>query len=135
MRERSTAVRLQTATVEAFGRPLVMHKRDIPTPGAGQMLVETGACGVCRTELHAARGGWPVKPSLPFVPDHEGIGLVAAIGAGVTGAKEGDRVGVPWLYSACRTLRVLPFGLGDGVRPGSDDPVAAVRAAAGRIAR
>ncbi len=43
----------------------------------------------------------PLKPQLPFIPGHEGIGRVAAIGAGVTIVKEGDRVGVPWLHSAC----------------------------------
>ena len=42
-----------------------------------------------------------MKPTLPFTPGHEGIGLVAAVGSGVTIVKEGDRVGVPWLYSAC----------------------------------
>jgi alcohol dehydrogenase, propanol-preferring len=42
-----------------------------------------------------------VKPALPFIPGHEAIGLVAAVGSGVTMVKEGDRVGVPWLYSAC----------------------------------
>jgi alcohol dehydrogenase, propanol-preferring len=42
-----------------------------------------------------------VKPTLPFIPGHEAIGLVVAVGSGVTIVKEGDRVGVPWLYSAC----------------------------------
>jgi propanol-preferring alcohol dehydrogenase len=56
---------------------------------------------VCHTDLHAARGDWPLKPTLPFIPGHEAIGLVAAVGSGVTVVKEGDRVGVPWLYSAC----------------------------------
>jgi len=56
---------------------------------------------VCHTDIHAAYGDWPVKPQLPFIPGHEGIGRVAAIGAGVTIVKEGDRVGVPWLHSAC----------------------------------
>ena len=74
---------------------------DIPTPGSGQILVKTEACGVCHTDLHAAHGDWPLKPTLPFIPGHEGIGLVAAVGSGVTIVKEGDRVGVPWLYSAC----------------------------------
>jgi len=63
--------------------------------------VKTEACGVCHTDLHAARGDWPVKPTLPFVPGHEGIGVVVALGAGVTAVKMGERVGVPWLYSAC----------------------------------
>jgi D-arabinose 1-dehydrogenase-like Zn-dependent alcohol dehydrogenase len=74
---------------------------DIPSPGAGQILVKTEACGVCHTDLHAAHSDWPVKPALPFIPGHEAIGRVAVTGSGVTIVKEGDRVGVPWLYSAC----------------------------------
>ena len=93
--------KMQAAVVEQFGKPLVLQEWDIPTPGPGQILVKTEACGVCHTDLHAARGDWPVKPTLPFIPGHEGIGLVVAVGAGVTIVKEGDRVGVPWLYSAC----------------------------------
>ena len=92
---------MNVALVEVFGRPLVFRERDIPSPGPGQILVKTEACGVCHTDLHAAHGDWPLKPALPFVPGHEGIGLVCALGSGVTAVKEGDRVGVPWLYSAC----------------------------------
>jgi propanol-preferring alcohol dehydrogenase len=93
--------KMQAAQVEQFGKPLVLKELDIPTPGAGQILVKTEACGVCHTDLHAANGDWPLKPGLPFTPGHEGIGIVAALGPGVTAVKEGDRVGVPWLYSAC----------------------------------
>jgi propanol-preferring alcohol dehydrogenase len=93
--------KMHAAVVEQFGKPLVLQEWDIPTPGPGQILVKTEACGVCHTDLHAAKGDWPVKPSLPFIPGHEAIGLVVALGAGVTIVKEGDRVGVPWLYSAC----------------------------------
>ncbi len=93
--------KMQAAVVEAFGKPLSLREWAIPDVGPGQILVKTEACGVCHTDLHAAHGDWPVKPSLPFIPGHEGIGLVAAIGAGVTAVKEGDRVGVPWLFSAC----------------------------------
>lgn len=89
------------AVVEAFDKPLVLREWDMPSPQAGQILVKTEACGVCHTDLHAARGDWPVKPAPPFIPGHEGIGRVAAVGAGVTNVKDGDRVGVPWLYSAC----------------------------------
>ena len=95
------ARKMQAAVVEQFGKPLVFRELDISSPGAGQILVKTEACGVCHTDLHAAHGDWPVKPTLPFTPGHEGIGLVAAVGSGVTIVKEGDRVGVPWLYSAC----------------------------------
>jgi len=92
---------MQVAVVEQFGKPLEIQEWDIPSPGPGQILVKTEACGVCHTDLHAACGDWPLKPTLPFIPGHEGIGLVAAIGSGVTAVREGDRVGVPWLYSAC----------------------------------
>ena len=92
---------MQAAVVEAFGQPLQLRQVAIPKPGPGQILVKTEACGVCHTDLHAAGGDWPLKPGLPFIPGHEGIGLVVALGEGVTAVKEGDRVGVPWLYSAC----------------------------------
>jgi len=95
------SAKMHAAVVEQFGKPLVFREYDIPTPGAGQILVKTEACGVCHTDLHAAKGDWPVKPTPPFTPGHEGIGRVAAVGAGVTVVKAGDRVGVPWLYSAC----------------------------------
>ena len=92
---------MQAAVVEAFGAPLAMQEWAIPVPSVGEILVKTEACGVCHTDLHAANGDWPVKPKLPFIPGHEAIGIVVALGNGVTNVKEGDRVGVPWLYSAC----------------------------------
>ena len=92
---------MHAAVVEQFGKPLMFREVDIPTPGPGQILVKTEACGVCHTDLHAATGDWPLKPKVPFIPGHEAIGRVVALGAGVTIVKEGDRVGVPWLYSAC----------------------------------
>lgn len=92
---------MQAAQVAQFGQPLVLRELEVPSPGPGRILVKTEACGVCHTDLHAASGDWPLKPALPFTPGHEGIGIVSALGAGVTAVKEGDRVGVPWLYSAC----------------------------------
>jgi propanol-preferring alcohol dehydrogenase len=92
---------MQAAVVEQFGKPLVIREWHVPSPGPGQILVEIEACGVCHTDLHAAQGDWPVKPALPFIPGHEAIGRVVALGSHVTLVKEGDRVGVPWLYSAC----------------------------------
>ena len=58
--------------------------------------------GVCHTDLHAAKGNWPVKPAPPFVPRHEGVGTVVEAGSDVKRIKEGDRVKVPWLYTAPR---------------------------------
>ena len=92
---------MQAAQVEQFGQPLVLREVPVPRPGPGQILVKTEACGVCHTDLHAASGDWPLKPPLPFTPGHEGIGIVVALGSGVSAVKEGERVGVPWLYSAC----------------------------------
>jgi propanol-preferring alcohol dehydrogenase len=92
---------MQAAVVTQFGQPLVLREWNIPGPGPGQILVKTEACGVCHTDLHAANGDWPLKPTPPFIPGHEAIGRVVALGAGVAGIEEGARVGVPWLYSAC----------------------------------
>ena len=92
---------MKAAVVRAFHQPLVIEQVPIPVPGPGEVLVRVAASGVCHTDLHAADGDWPVKPHPPFIPGHEGVGTVAALGAGVRGLKEGDRVGVPWLHSAC----------------------------------
>ena len=94
-------VTMNAAVVRHFGSPLVLEEWAVPSPGPDQILIKTEACGVCHTDLHAAKGDWPIKPTLPFIPGHEAIGTVTAIGASVTGVKEGDLVGVPWLYSAC----------------------------------
>lgn len=93
--------KMRAAVVEAFGKPLVLREWDKPTAGPGQIVIKTEACGVCHTDLHAASGDWPLKPALPFIPGHEAIGHIIEVGAGVTQLKEGDHVGVPWLYSAC----------------------------------
>lgn len=92
---------MKAAVVHEFGKPLVIEEVPVPEVPPGQVLVKVVASGVCHTDLHAADGDWPVKPSLPFIPGHEGVGYVAAVGAGVTHVKEGDRVGVPWLHTAC----------------------------------
>lgn len=94
-------VRMPAAVVEAFGEKLVFKDFDVPTPGPDQILIKSEACGVCHTDVHAAKGNWPIKPALPFMPGHEAIGIVVAMGDSVTSIKMGERVGVPWLYSAC----------------------------------
>jgi len=92
---------MKAAVVREFGAPLTIDEVPVPEPGPGQIQVKIEASGVCHTDLHAADGDWPVKPTLPFIPGHEGVGFVSAVGSGVTRVKEGDRVGVPWLYTAC----------------------------------
>ena len=96
-----TAKSMKAAVVRDFGKPLVIEEVKTPEPGPGEIQVKIEACGVCHTDLHAAHGDWPVRPNPPFIPGHEGVGFVSGVGAGVTHVKEGDRVGVPWLYSAC----------------------------------
>jgi propanol-preferring alcohol dehydrogenase len=92
---------MKAAVVHKFGQPLAIDELPVPDPKEGQALVKIEASGVCHTDLHAAEGDWPVKPSLPFVPGHEGAGVIAALGSGVKHLKEGDRVGIAWLHSAC----------------------------------
>ncbi|NWN82289.1 MAG: alcohol dehydrogenase AdhP [Halomonas sp.] len=92
---------MQAAVVRKFGEPLAIEEAAIPRPQQGEILVKVAATGVCHTDLHAAHGDWPVRPEPPFIPGHEGVGHIVAVGDGVSHVKEGDRVGVPWLYSAC----------------------------------
>jgi alcohol dehydrogenase, propanol-preferring len=92
---------MKAAVVRAFGKPLAIEELPVPEPGANEILVKMEATGVCHTDLHAVDGDWPVKPSPPFTPGHEGIGYVVAAGRDVKHVKEGDLVGTPWLYSAC----------------------------------
>ncbi|EOV9568775.1 alcohol dehydrogenase AdhP [Cronobacter turicensis] len=94
-------MKMKAAVVKAFGQPLEIQEVLVPEVTPGKVLVKIAATGVCHTDLHAAEGDWPVKPNPPFIPGHEGVGHVVAVGQGVTHIKEGDRVGVPWLYSAC----------------------------------
>jgi propanol-preferring alcohol dehydrogenase len=92
---------MQAAVVEKFGQPLELRELPIPSPGPGQALVKVISTGVCHTDLHAVDGDWPIKPTLPFIPGHEGAGIAVALGTGVKHLKEGDRVGIAWLGSAC----------------------------------
>lgn len=96
---------MKAAVVREFGKPLSIDEVPIPEPGPQEIQVAVQASGVCHTDLHAAEGDWPVKPNPPFIPGHEGVGFVSAVGKEVKHVKEGDRVGVPWLYSACGHCR------------------------------
>ena len=96
---------MKAAVVRELGKPLTIEEVPIPEPGPGQIQVSIRASGVCHTDLHAVEGDWPVKPQPPFIPGHEGVGFVSAVGSGVKHVKEGDRVGVPWLHTACGHCR------------------------------
>ena len=92
---------MHAAVVTEFGKDLQIQELAIPTPGPGEALVKVLTTGVCHTDLHAAEGDWPVKPTPPFIPGHEGVGEVVALGEGVTDLAVGDLVGNAWLWSAC----------------------------------
>jgi alcohol dehydrogenase, propanol-preferring len=92
---------MKAAVVRELGAPLTIEERPVPAPGPGEVLVRLRATGVCHTDLHAAHGDWPIKPRPPFVPGHEGVGVVAELGAGVTTLRVGEPVGIAWLHDAC----------------------------------
>src|ERR1700686_1948224 len=92
---------MRAAVVTDFHSPLQVKDLPIPEPGDGEVLVRVETSGLCHTDIHAAHGDWPVKPTPPFIPGHEGVGIVEKVGAGVSTPKVGDRVAMPWLGSAC----------------------------------
>ena len=101
---------MRAAVVPGFGQPLVIEDRPVPEPGPGQVVVRMEASGLCHTDIHAANGDWPVTPTVPFIPGHEGVGIVTALGDGVTSPQIGQRVAVPWLGYACGTCRYCLTG-------------------------
>jgi propanol-preferring alcohol dehydrogenase len=110
---------MRAMVLERPGSPLVLREQPVPAPGAGEILVEIAACGVCRTDLHVVDGELP-DPKLPIVPGHEIVGRVAALGAGVNGLAInglaikglalGERVGVPWLGHTCQVCAYCRSG-------------------------
>ncbi len=92
---------MKAAVVYAFDKPLKIEDVPKPKPGVGEIVVKIEAAGICHTDIHAAHGDWPVKPTLPFIPGHEGVGIIESLGPQVKGLKEGDRVALPWLGYAC----------------------------------
>lgn len=96
---------MKAAVVTEFAKSLDVREVAKPVVSDGSIVVRIEASGVCHTDLHAAEGDWPVKPTPPFIPGHEGVGIVAEVGKGVRSVKEGDRVGVPWLHTACGRCR------------------------------
>jgi propanol-preferring alcohol dehydrogenase len=93
----------RAAVVRRFHDPLSVEQVPRRELEAGQIRVKVEASGLCHTDIHAAHGDWPVKPSPPFVPGHEGVGTVVELGPGVTEVAVGERVAMPWLGYACGT--------------------------------
>jgi len=101
---------MRAAVVPELGRPLEVRDLPVPAPGPYEALVKVAYSGVCHTDLHAAHGDWPVKPSPPFIPGHEGVGTVVAVGDRVERVKVGDTVGNAWLASACGACEYCQTG-------------------------
>jgi propanol-preferring alcohol dehydrogenase len=102
---------MKAAVVHSFDRPLTIEDVPTPEPGSEQVLVRIEASGLCHTDIHAAHGEWPVKPALPFIPGHEGVGIVTELGPGNShGIAVGDRVAIPWLGYACGDCRYCNSG-------------------------
>ena len=92
---------MRAGVVRSFTTDLDVAEVPIPAVGPHEALVRVDWSGVCHTDLHAARGDWPVKPTPPFIPGHEGVGHVVSVGTDVTRVAVGDLVGNAWLWSAC----------------------------------
>ena len=102
---------MKAAVVHDFAQPLRVEEVPDPTPGEEQVLVRIEACGLCHTDIHAAHGEWPVKPAPPFIPGHEGVGIVEQVGPGNPhGLEVGMRVALPWLGYACGDCRYCNSG-------------------------
>jgi alcohol dehydrogenase, propanol-preferring len=98
-----TITTMKAAVVEDFTKPLVVKQVPKPVAGRGEIVVRIETSGLCHTDIHAAHGDWPVKPTPPFIPGHEGCGIIEQVGPGVIEVALGDRVVVPWLGYACGT--------------------------------
>lgn len=101
---------MKAAVVHDFTEPLSIEDVSKPEPESGEVLVKMETSGLCHTDIHAAHGDWPIKPKLPLIPGHEGVGIVESVGHGVTEVREGDRVAVPWLGYACGACEYCASG-------------------------
>lgn len=103
---------MKAAVVPALGAPLEIRDVPVPEPGPGQVLVRIETCGLCHTDIHAARGEWPAKPKDLLIPGHEGVGTIEAVGPGDAElpVRVGQRVALPWLGHACGHCRACVAG-------------------------
>jgi propanol-preferring alcohol dehydrogenase len=95
---------MRAMLLESARTPLALHRVEIPEPRGDELLIRVRCCGVCRTDLHVLDGELR-DPKLPLVLGHQIVGTVVALGPGVEGVVEGQRVGVPWLGRACGNCR------------------------------
>ena len=92
--------KMRAVQITRPGGPFELVEREIPQPGAGQVRIKVQACGICHSDSLVKEGHWPGL-QYPRVPGHEAVGVVDAVGAGVTQWKPGQRVGVGWHGGNC----------------------------------
>jgi D-arabinose 1-dehydrogenase-like Zn-dependent alcohol dehydrogenase len=92
--------KMRVAQVVSAKGPFEIVEREIPEPGAGSVRIKVEACGVCHSDAMTKEGLWP-GIEYPRVPGHEVAGVIDALGAGVAGWTEGQRVGVGWHGGHC----------------------------------
>jgi propanol-preferring alcohol dehydrogenase len=100
---------MQAMQLKALHQKLVCVELPDRESGPGEIRVKVAACGVCRTDLHVVDGELP-NPLIPIIPGHEIIGRIDALGAGLSGMRIGERVGVPWLGHTCGACRYCRNG-------------------------
>lgn len=91
---------MRAAVLSAIGKPFQVAEVPKPVLGPGEVLVQTRACGLCRTDLHI-QDGLAYIPDFPHISGHEPAGVVVELGEGVSQVKVGQRV-VPHLFLTCR---------------------------------
>lgn len=95
--------------------PLTIDRRALRDE---DVAIDIAFCGVCHSDLHVARNDWG-RTNYPFVPGHEIVGTVRAVGSGVTRFKVGDRVAVGTVVDSCRTCDSCREGEENYCREGS----------------
>jgi S-(hydroxymethyl)glutathione dehydrogenase/alcohol dehydrogenase len=101
-------MKIKAAILWERGQPLSIEDAELDPPGAGEILVEIMAAGVCHSDLHPARDDWPMRT--PLVLGHEGAGIVREVGAGVTRVSPDDHVVLCWA-PACGVCPSCAAGL------------------------
>jgi len=96
---------VSAAVFSGPGQPVRVTEVELAPPGAGEVEVAIAAAGVCHSDLHIVLGEW--EHPVPVVLGHEGSGVVAAVGPGVTGLSPGDHVVLSWVPACgrCRYCR------------------------------
>lgn len=93
-------MKMKAAQISKANGDWELVERDVPEPGAGQVLVKVDACGICHSDALVKEGLWPGL-QYPRVPGHEAAGRIEAVGDGVAAWKKGQRVGVGWHGGHC----------------------------------